>query len=140
MTTTIEQIKSAYTVIERKMRENKAMECIEEFYHDDIIMIDSDQKGGYLTTTGIESVTKHEAGFFACIKAMNEHKLIHMVICNSDLPEYDFVVFATWSFDMDMDFGGGITKYKSDQASTSYWKDGKVAKERFFNPATVFSV
>ena len=68
---------------------------------------------------------------------MNEHKIVHLAIAESDLPEYDFVVFSTWYFDMDMDFGGGLTTYKSNQADVSYWKDGKIAHERFFNPTTV---
>ena len=137
MSTTIQQIQDAFKIIEAKMKENKALEIIEEFYHDDIIMIDSDQKGGYVTTTGKKAVMEHEAGFFACIKSMNEHNLIHLAICVSDLPQYDFVTFSTWFFDMDMDFGGGITKYNSNQTDVSYWKDGKIAHERFFNPTTL---
>ena len=139
MTTTIQQIQDTYKTIEIKMKQGKAMEIIEEFYHDDIVMIDSDQEGGYSTTVGKKDVLEREIGFFACLKSMNEHRLIHLAIALSDLPEYDYVAFSTWYFDMDMDFGGGPVHYQSNQADVSYWKDGKIAHERFFNPTTISS-
>jgi hypothetical protein len=139
MSTTINQIQDALKVIEAKMKSGKALEIIEEYYHDNIVMIDGDQKGGYLTTTGKKAVTEREAGFFACLKAMNEHKLVTASIAISDKPEYDYVVFSTWYFDMAMDFGSGAVSYKGDQADVSYWKDGKITHETFFNPTTLVS-
>jgi hypothetical protein len=140
MSTTIQQITDAYKVIEAKMKLGKAIEIIEEYYHEDIIMIDADQKGGYVTATGKKAVLEREKGFFGCLKSMNEHKPVHIALCPSDRPEYDMVAFATWYFDMDMDFGQGPVKYKSDQVSVTYWKDGLVAHERFFAPTTVLKL
>jgi hypothetical protein len=139
MSTTIQQIQDAYKIIEAKMKANKPMEVLQEFYHDDIIMIQPDQTGGYMTTTGKPAVLEAEGNFFTGLKAMNEHKIVHIALCNSDKPEYDMVAFATWNFDMDVDFGQGVNKMAGDQLSQTYWKDGLVAHERFFNPTTVIN-
>jgi hypothetical protein len=112
-----------------KSIDTTTMESFEKFYSDTVVMIESDGT----TLNGKEECRNMEIGFNASMQAINAKDLISSVAFPSTDPNYEFMVVATWYYNI------VTSMYPIDgtQTSIAYWKDGQIQKVQFLFPSEV---
>lgn len=101
------------------MKQGKMVEATEQFFAEDAI---TDDFTGVATKTRQEMVDKMKS-FLGSIQKVNEITF-HNSATNGD------VSFIEFTFDFDMADGSHIHWH---EIIRSYWKDGKIIREQFFN-------
>jgi hypothetical protein len=128
---TIQQVITNEKEINQLMQEGKALEAFEKFYGEDVTMTETDGS----TTTGKDACRAYEEAFFASLKEFRGTKLLSSVAIPSDRAEYEFLVVATWW----SDYTTNQYTFTGNQTSFTYWKDDKVQKVTFKNPAEIIA-
>ncbi len=101
----------------------KSLEGFEKFYGDDVIMVQSDGT----TFNGKEACRAMEEGFNSSIITITDKTLLSSVVLPSDNPEYEFLVVATWYYDLVT----AMYPIKGNQTSLCYWANDKIQKAIF---------
>ena len=96
----------------------KAMEAFEEFYAEDVVM----QENSEPPIEGKDANRKREMEFFDMVEEFHGAKLLSSAV-NGD------VTFSEWEWDMTLK---GVGRVKLSQVAVRRWRDGKVARERFY--------
>jgi SnoaL-like domain len=113
---TREELKNAVKEVHALTGEGKAIEAMQKYYADNVVMIEDNG----VATEGLEANLERERQFFASITELREMKILETFV-------YDDLVVTTSSMDLDLN---GQT-YKGTQVSVTEWKDGKVVREQF---------
>lgn len=99
------------------IRQGKALEAFEEFYADDVVMIENDQ-----TFEGKEVNRKRERELFGAIVQ------VHSAGIGATAVQGD-VSFCEQFFEATLKDG---TRIMMEEVAVRTWKDGKVVRERFY--------
>jgi hypothetical protein len=120
---TIQQVIANEKEINQLVLENKSLEAFKKFYGPNVSMTESDGS----TTTGFDNCLAYEESFFASVTEFRGIKFLSSVVMPSDIPDYEFLVVATWWYDFT------TTQYTNtgNQTSLAYWKDDKIQKVTF---------
>ena len=128
---TIQQVISNEKEINELVIAGKAMEAFIKYYGQNVIMSESDGT----TRTGKVACQAGEEAFFASVTEFRGAKLLSSVVLESDNPEYEFLVVATWH----NDFTTTQYTFTGNQTSLAYWKDGMIQKVTFKTPAEIIA-
>jgi hypothetical protein len=128
---TIQQVISNEKEINQLVANGKALEAFKKFYGDNVTMTESDGS----STIGKVNCLAGEEAFFASITDFRGTNLLSSVVTTSDLPEYEFLVVATWF----MDFTTTQYTMTGNQTSLCYWKDGMIQKVTFKSPSEIIA-
>lgn len=96
----------------------KPMEAFEKFYADDVEM----QENADPPAKGKDVNRKREEEFFSSVEQFHGAEVLSSGVG-------DNVTFSEWV--MDVSFKGG-QRMKLEQVAVRRWRDGKIAKERFY--------
>ncbi|MCA9704244.1 MAG: nuclear transport factor 2 family protein [Myxococcales bacterium] len=99
------------------IRQGKALEAFEQFYADDVVMMENDQ-----AFEGKEVNRKREQEFFGNIAE------VHAAGIGASAVQGD-TSFCEQFFDATFKDGSRI---KMEEVAVRTWKDGKIVKERFY--------
>lgn len=99
------------------IRQGKALEAFEEFYADDVVMIENDQ-----AFEGKERNRKREQEFFGAIKEVHSATIGATAINGN-------VSFCEQSFEATLDDG---RRLRLEEVAVRTWRDGKIIRERFY--------
>jgi ketosteroid isomerase-like protein len=132
---TIQQVIENEKTINQMMVSNQMMEAFEQFYGEDVVMIQND---GY-TTTGKEESRKMEQGWMESLIEFRGAKLLSSVVMPSPDKEFEFLVVATWWNDYTMTLDGNQVDMKGNQTGFTYWKDGKIQKVEFKSDSEIIA-
>ena len=105
------------SALNQRIQEGKALEALEEFYSDDVIMQENDSP----PTVGKAANREREQAFFAAISELRQASVIAQ-------GAGDNVTFSHW----DMDFTHrewGVRTFR--QVAVRTWKNGKIVREVF---------
>jgi hypothetical protein len=128
---TIQQVIANEKEINKLVLENKSLEAFEKFYGENVTMTESDGS----TTTGKAACRVYEEGFVASVTEFRGVKFLSSVVVASDVPEYEFLVVATWWYD----FTTTNYPFTGNQTSLAYWKDDMIQKVTFKSPAEIIA-
>jgi hypothetical protein len=128
---TIQQVIANEKEINELVLANKSLDAFEKFYGENVTMTESDGS----TTVSKSACRLYEEGFFASVTEFRGIKLVASVVLPSDVPEYEFLVVATWWYDFT------TTQYTNtgNQTSFTYWKDDMIQKVTFKSPSEIIS-
>lgn len=96
----------------------KIMDAFEKYYADDVVMQENSEE----PRVGKAANRKAEEDFMSSVEAFHGASVKASAV-NGD------VAFSEW--EMDITFKGG-SRVKFNQVAVRHWKNGKVARERFF--------
>ncbi|MEM9461542.1 MAG: nuclear transport factor 2 family protein [Myxococcota bacterium] len=99
------------------VRAGKTLEAFEQFYADDVVMIENDE-----TFVGKEVNRKREQEFFDRIAEVHAAGLGASAVQGN-------ISFCEQFFDATLKDG---SRMKMEEVSVRTWKDGKVVRERFY--------
>lgn len=99
------------------INQGKALEAFEEFYADDVVMMENDE-----VFEGKEVNRQREKEFFGSIAE------VHSAGIGTSAVRGD-VSFCEQHFDVTFKDGRRV---KMEEVAVRWWRDGKVAKERFY--------
>lgn len=103
------------------IRQGKAREAFEEFYADDVVMIENDQ-----VFVGKEENRKREQEFFGSIAEVHSAQVLATAVSGN-------VSFCEQAFEATLVDGRRV---RMDEVAVRTWKDGKVVRERFYYKGT----
>jgi ketosteroid isomerase-like protein len=132
---TVQQVINNEKTINQHVLEGKALDAIDLFYGDDVVMI---QKDGY-TTTGKAATRAFEENFFSMVTEFRSSKLLQSVVTKSNLPDYEYLVVATWFSDYTLHMDGKDIVATGNQTSLTYWADDKVQKVVFLDASEIIA-
>ena len=99
------------------IRQGKALEAFEKFYHDEVVMMENDQ-----AFEGKEANRKREQEFFGNIAEVHAAGITSSAVNGH-------TSFCEQHFDATFKDGNRV---KMEEVAVRTWKDGKVIKERFY--------
>lgn len=102
------------------IRQGKALEAFEEFYADDVVMMENDQ-----VFEGKELNRKREQEFFGAIREVHSASVGPSAVNGN-------ISFCEQAFEATLDDGRRI---RMEEVAVRTWRDGKIIKERFFYKA-----
>jgi hypothetical protein len=114
---------------------NKALEAFGTYYGEDVVMTQID---GY-TSIGKAACQKLQEGFVSSVLEFRGRELLASVVTLSDLPEFEFVVIATWFNDYTVIRDGKHVITKGNQTSFTYWAGDKIRKVRFMSGSEIIA-
>ena len=121
MSTTTTDLKQLDDKLNRLILEGKALEGLERFYADDVVM----QENTAAPTVGKTANRAREIDFFDSVAEVHEVSLLGNAAGQD-------VTFSEWIFDVTLKNG---TRSRLDQTSVRRWKDGRIVHERFYYQA-----
>jgi hypothetical protein len=98
----------------------KSTDNFEKFYGEDVTVTQDDGS----TLVGKEACRKSEEEFIGNIVSITASDLLSSVAMPSPDPDYEFLVIATWYYDLVTN----MYPIKGNQTSFAYWKDGLIRK------------
>jgi hypothetical protein len=101
----------------------KSLEGFEKFYAPEVVIVQDDGT----TFTGKEACRAMEEGFNFSIISITTKNLLSSVVLPSFDSEYEFVVVATWEYDLMT----SVYPNKGNQTSIAFWKNGMIQKVTF---------
>lgn len=96
----------------------KAMEAFEELYAEDVVM----QENNDPPCVGKAANRKREQDFFSSVEAWHGGNLDASAVQGD-------VSFSEWTMDVTLK---GVGRVKMNQVAVRHWKNGKVAREKFY--------
>jgi hypothetical protein len=121
---TIQQVITNEQEINLNEVSTNTMKSFEKFYGDSVTIVQADKT----QVTGKEENRTIEIAFNENITEIRTKKLVSSMVLPSNLPEYEFLVIATWDYDLS-------TKYypiKGLQTSFTYWANDMIQKVEFY--------
>ena len=104
--------------LNQKVLSGQALEAFEEFYADDVVMIE----GSGERHEGKDTNRKREQDFFASVEEVHAFDLLGSATSGDRS-------YSEWLMDVTLK---GMGRIKMEQTAVRDWKDGKVVKERFY--------
>lgn len=104
--------------LNQKVLSGQALEAFEEFYAEDVIMIE----GNGERHEGKDANRTREQEFFASVEEVHAFELLGSATSGNRS-------YSEWLMDVTLK---GMGRVKMEQAAVRDWRDGKVVKERFY--------
>jgi hypothetical protein len=126
---TIQQVIAHEQEINLNEVSTNTMQSFEKFYGENVTITQSDKT----SVTGKEENRKVEIVFNQNITEIRTKKLVSSIVLPSNLSDYEFMVIATWDYDLS-------TKYypiKGLQTSFTYWANDMIQKVEFYTGTEV---
>lgn len=101
------------------IRQGKALEAFERFYHDEVVMMENDQ-----AFEGKEANRKREQEFFGNIVEVHDAGITSSAVSTDGVTS-----FCEQYFDATYKDG---RRMRMEEVAVRTWRDGKVIRERFY--------
>jgi hypothetical protein len=128
---TIQQVIANEQVINSMVLSNQMMDAFNQYYGDDVVMIQSDGT----TFTGKADCQAMEESWGKNLVEFRESKLLSSVVMPSDDANYEFLVVATWF----NDYTTTEFTMTGNQTSLCYWANDKIQKVTFKSPSEIIA-